>query len=321
MRSALLSALLLATATADTPDNTPSLPSWTDQFKCTADLDSDQPSIIEESDCTTRTDANSQACLWCDLSSLIGPSQGLCVSSGIKEFLGAYWESVCAGGGANPDTANNPVTPVNPIPIPVIPLATNPPTKAPVAPPPAVNPPPVVPPPDNSDNGSFAGAFSCATDDSSKMISDASTCTAKKDITSEDKNCVWCPVPLLGGGCITNSDASSISWMCKSFETLMQSSTKNLRGVALDGWEILDTTCLGDTSGDLNAEKENCAGRNDKSGNSCVWCEGGGVLGYCVSTSQQNILGDYMTCEQVSAPEVSTSGWEALDDENYAAVQ
>ena len=277
-------------------------------MKCVVDIDSDQPSVIDESTCTTRTDANSEACLWCDLSALIGSSQGLCVSSNIRDFIGDLWESLCAGNSASQSPGTNPEPQVNPIPIPVNPIpipgtSTNPPTHAPVssspvATPPAVNPPPVVPPPDNS--GSFAGAFSCATDSSSKMISDQAACNAKVDATSSDgKNCVWCPIPLVGGGCITNSDASSISWMCKSFENIMGIDliTKNLRGVATEGWEILDTSCLGDSAKNTDEEKESCGNRSDKSGNSCIWCDGAGVLGFCVSPSQKDVLGSYMACE------------------------
>ncbi|KAL7513218.1 hypothetical protein ACHAXN_010281 [Cyclotella atomus] len=308
MRSFYTLLILIGAAYAQTtsPDHNPA-GSWIDQFKCTADLTSDQTSVIDKDDCTTRTDANSQACLWCDLSALLGSSQGVCVSSGVKQFLGPYWEQLCSEGAAS-QSPNTPANHLIPVPIPIIPIVTSSPAKAPVssspvAPPPAINPTPVVPPPDNvPDNGSFAGAFSCATDDSSKVISDQTTCNAKKDSTStEGKSCVWCPLPLVGGGCITNSDATSISWMCKSFELLKSPEKgKNLRGVSTAGWEILDTSCLGDTGNDLDAEKESCAGRSDMTGNSCMWCDGAGVLGLCVSPSQKNVLGNYMACEDLS---------------------
>jgi hypothetical protein len=271
----------LAQAQPTPPDNRPG--SWVDQFKCTADLTSNQPSVIEKDDCTTRTDANSHPCMWCDLSALLGPSQGVCVNDGVKQFIGPYWEQICSGAQA---------------------LTSSPVSSAPVAPPPAINPSPVVPPPDNTpDNGSFAGAFSCATDDSSNMISDQTKCNSKVDSTStEGKNCVWCPLPFVGGGCITNSDATSISWMCKGFELLMQSSEKgkNLRGVSTEGWEIVDSSCLGDNSNDLDSGKESCAGRSDETGNSCIWCDGAGVLGFCVSPSQKDVFGKYMTCEDLT---------------------
>jgi hypothetical protein len=87
--------------------------------------------------------------------------------------------------------------------------------------------------------------------------------------------------------------------MCKSFENIMgvNSLTKNLRGVATEGWEILDTSCLGDSTQNTDEEKESCGNRNDKTGNSCIWCDGAGVLGFCVSPSQKDVLGSYMACE------------------------
>jgi hypothetical protein len=81
-----------------------------------------------------------------------------------------------------------------------------------------------------------------------------------------------------------------------------QNESKNLRGVSETGWEILDTSCLGDTSNDLDAEKESCGTRNDKAGNSCIWCDGAGVLGYCVSPAQKNVLGNYMECDDLAKP-------------------
>ena len=222
--------LLFATAQGqETPPapTPPPLPGWVNQFNCVVDLDSDQPSVIDESTCTTRTDANSAPCLWCDLSSIMGPSQGVCVNNGIKDLLGQLWDTVCAGttGSQSPAASGH----MNPVPIPVIPVpspATSAPapsnpvpilTLHPITNRPAASP-AVIPAPtwspsdgDSDSGGGFAGAFSCATDSFSRMISDQTTCVAKPDTTStEGKNCVWCPVPLVGGGCITNSDASPI---------------------------------------------------------------------------------------------------------------
>lgn len=226
MKTALLSILFPFASTL--AQESPSVRSekWTDQFKCTADLDSDQPSLVDEKNCTANVDINSQPCVWCDLTALIG--SGLCVTSDIKEMLGEYWDQLCAtDSGSTPESpANTPQ--VNPMPVPINPplhpipdLPTKSPTKAPA-------PTPADPP--------AAGAFSCAADASNNMITDQATCQAKADATSTTgQMCVWCPIPLVGGGCITNSDASSISWMCKGFEEMMQASasatkTKHLRG-------------------------------------------------------------------------------------------
>ena len=304
-----LTSLVLLFATArgqETPPapTPPPLPDWVNQFKCIIDLDSDQPSVIDRDTCTTRTDGQA-SCLWCDLSSMMGPSQGVCVNNGIKELLGQLWDTICSGTGSQSPAASGHMNPVIPVPspttsapvpsIPVPILTLHPVTNRPDA---AVNPTPAVfPSDDGSDSGGgFGGAFSCAMDSSSRMISDQATCVAKPDTTStEGKNCVWCPVPLVGGGCITNSDAHSISWMCKSFDQMME--TKNLRGVMVKGLDILDSSCLGDVSNDLGSEKASCGDRNDKNGNSCLWCDGAGVLGFCVSPKQKDVLGNYMTCK------------------------
>ena len=83
--------------------------------------------------------------------------------------------------------------------------------------------------------------------------------------------------------------------------------TKNLRGVAVTGLDILDSSCLGDISNDLDSEKTSCGDRNDKNGNSCLWCDGAGVLGFCVSPKQKDVLGNYMTCGDVAETSDLTS--------------
>ncbi|KAL7520922.1 hypothetical protein ACHAWX_005615 [Stephanocyclus meneghinianus] len=311
MRSTVFSSLffLAAAQAREASSGQPDSGTWTDQFKCSIDLESDQPSLFDESTCSTLTDANSQSCLWCDLSSLTG-SGGVCVNSAIKELLGAYWDQLCIEGSASavPDgPATPPVSPpLNPLPVPVDPPIPSPPSKLPTPSP--VTTPPVAPAPDDG----FSGAFSCATDEASRRINDEATCLAKTDVTSSaGLKCVWCPVPFVGGGCITNSDASSISWLCRGFHQIGEQvaagkNTQNLRGnpgdIAVKGWETLDPSCLGDLvfSKDLDAGRESCATRNDKNGNSCIWCDGAGVLGYCVSPLQRDAFSDYMDCSDVT---------------------
>ena len=285
MRSVIVVVLWIAAPRVQGKLSDSSSSTWMDQLKCTADLESDQPSVIDETTCASRTDAASQPCLWCDLSSLIGSSGGLCVNSGIKDFLGENWEQLCSGDTGN-QSPNGPEEALTLQP-------TKVPTPAPIVTPPAAN-----PPADNS-----VDSFPCATDGSSQIISDEATCNSKVDATSSDgKNCVWCPLPLVGGGCITNSDASSLSWICRSFEwanASIEKGMKNLRGekdISVNGWEIFDTACLGDTSNGLDEEKEKCGTRSDKTGNSCIWCDGAGAFGFCVSAVQKDVLGSYMNC-------------------------
>ena len=98
--------------------------------------------------------------------------------------------------------------------------------------------------------------------------------------------------------------------MCRGFQQLMEEvaaekNTQHLRGnhgdIAVEGWETLDPSCLGDLVSiqDLDAGRESCATRNDKSGNSCIWCDGAGVLGYCVSPMQRDAFSGYMDCSDV----------------------
>ncbi|KAL3787432.1 hypothetical protein HJC23_001829 [Cyclotella cryptica] len=311
IKTALISSIfiLAVTRAEESLRDQPGSGTWTDQLKCSVDLASDQPSLIDESTCTTQTDANSQPCLWCDLSSLTG-SGGVCVNGDIKEILGAYWDQLCVEGSDSevPDSPATPpvAPPLNPLPVPIEPPMSPPPSKIPTPSP--VTTPHGAPEPDNG----FSGAFSCAMDDSSRMISDEDTCLAKTDATSSTgQKCVWCPVPLVGGGCITNSDASSISWMCRGFEQIIEEvvaekNTQHLRGnndgISVEGWETLDPSCLGDlvSNNGLDAQKEDCATRHDKSGNSCIWCDGAGVLGYCVSPIQRDAFSGYMDCSDVA---------------------
>eukprot|EP01083_Nonionella_stella_P164693 545909_1 len=191
-------------------------------------------------------------------------------------MAGDFWESLCASAdGSSPN-----VTPANPVPAPPVP-ATPSPTPGPTARPVDVE-------PDVKPDPSVPDALSCSMDGDSQFIADESTCVATKDTTAtSEANCVWCTVPLLGGACVTNSDKSSISFLC-SGET---AGAKHLRGDAkVNGaLNVLDPACLGD--GLAGGTQESCAGKTDSNGEKCIWCDAGNdVFGLCATPSRRDTL-------------------------------
>lgn len=260
---------------------------FADALACTADLSTGE--ITDEADCATATDAGGAPCIWCDASAVLG--QGVCVSSDIKSMAGQFWDQLCADDDAGP-------APAPPVP------ATPPPTPAPTPHPTEPAPAPVPVP----DDDNVPDALKCSVDAQSNLITDESTCVAKKDSTSATgENCVWCSVPVLGGSCITNSEKSSVSFLC-SAEGDRARAGGHLRGNVGgggDGWKALDPSCLGD--GLAGETRESCGARVDSDGEKCVWCDAGDdVFGICATPSQKGYIGSYMDCaDGESAPVVA----------------
>lgn len=256
-----------------------------DAFACTADLTSGSV-VDDESTCATTTDSDGAACVWCDASAIIGT--GLCASTSIQSMAGGLWDSFCSGDDGSTSGATPDATPA---------VVTPPPTPNPT---PAPPPPAPVPAPD--DNG-LPDALKCTMDmATSQLVTDESTCVAQADPTSSSgEKCVWCSVPIVGGGCITNSAKASMSFLCSGEET-EKVEGKYLRGAEVegsDGLDVLDPACLSD--GLAGGTEESCGGKTDSKGESCVWCSApGDAFGLCATPSQRGYLGEYMTCASVA---------------------
>lgn len=243
---------------------------WTDQLKCTGDMNSANPTLADETTCGSTMDADGTACLWCDATQTIG--QGLCVSPSQKTMIGQYWDQLCAASSSNNDTPD-----VQPEPA----VTTPPPTPNPT-PSPTTKPTEATPDPDDNvpDN------MKCSMNGQSP-ITDQATCEAKLDTSAgASGNCAWCKVPFLGGSCITTSMHNQMSWVCQSEEK-----AGNLRGDNNNngGFKDLDPSCLGD--------QDSCGSRTDSSGNACMWCSASDVFGICATTSQKDYMGEYMDCK------------------------
>lgn len=232
---------------------------WTSQLTCTADLASQQPSLLDENACSTTHDSGGQACIWCDATDTIG--SGLCVSPDQKTMLSGYWDQLC---GASSGTAPgvSPTPPVTPSPTPnPTPLPTN------TAPAPA---------PDND-------VLKCAMDAASTPITDEAACEAQNTAGSS-ASCAWCKLPIIGGSCITSDMKSQLRMLCSS-----ETKEGNLRGDDNNGgFKNLDPSCLGD--------KDSCGSRKDSNGDACTWCDAENVFGICTSSSQKDYFGRYMNC-------------------------
>lgn len=244
---------------------------WTSQLSCTGDFSSQQPSINDEPTC----DATS-GCVWCDgVKGLVG--QGICASEGQREMLGQFWDQLCGAQGGPPATPPTPPVPV--------PAATSKPTSKPTDPP--VAPPPApAPAPDNP----LPDAFKCEIDESQNVVTDRTSCEARKDPTSSS-NCVWCDMYGIGGTCFTNDDRSKVSFLCKN---------GGLRAGGGGDWRSYDPSCLGGADGIVSDWRE-CATRKDKGGGACAWCDAAGVFGVCVSAAEQTFLDGKLTCDTLDA--------------------
>ncbi len=244
---------------------------------CTADMSNpNQPTVVDEATCKSQVDSNSKPCVWCDLTAVTG--SGLCVSPDQKDALGQFWDQLCGSGGIAP-----------PAPVPTPPVVTTSPTKSPT-------PLPTVPP--TAPNNDWSGAFDCSVDDSSNIITDEASCVANPDKSSKTgQNCVWCDVPIVGGSCITNSMHETVGFLCQN------GNRGNLRTAGnkdnIHGWDQFDPSCLADsgTNNGFGGDKESCSSKADKEGNACVWCDGAGVFGVCVSPLERDTLSNYLDCE------------------------
>lgn len=211
------SARLMLDNLANAPSVLPALrddTDWASQLACTADMTSDQPSIIDETACKTATDDSSHPCVWCDIAALAG--SGVCVSPDLKTMVGQFWDTLCSNSGSSPAVVTSSPTP--------------PPTPPPVVPEPKPEPKPE-PAPDNGGGGDndWSSQFKCSLDSSSgSIVADETTCTSLADATSSaGQKCVWCNVRLVGGACITNSMKSTVGFMCNSGSEELESTSKN----------------------------------------------------------------------------------------------
>eukprot|EP00585_Thalassiosira_rotula_P010687 CAMPEP_0196160094 /NCGR_PEP_ID=MMETSP0910-20130528/46650_1 /TAXON_ID=49265 /ORGANISM="Thalassiosira rotula, Strain GSO102" /LENGTH=619 /DNA_ID=CAMNT_0041425019 /DNA_START=27 /DNA_END=1886 /DNA_ORIENTATION=+ len=265
----------LSTQLENPQGKSPLVGDFTDAFACTADLSTG--SVIDETNCGTTTDVDGGACVWCDASAVIGT--GLCVTSSIQTMAAGLWDSLCASDDGS-------TTPVDPAPTPPTPNPTPEPVPVPV--------------PD--DNNDLPDALKCSLDASSSLIADESTCTSLVDSTSATgEKCVWCNVPVIGGSCITNSDHSTISFLCSGEE---EKGRKYLRGTKnVEG--MPDLACAEDALGD--GTRDSCAAKVDSNGDKCVWCDDGATFAICATSSQSGYLGSIMTCADAESSPVEAT--------------
>lgn len=299
---------------------------WRAQMACIVDMSNESnPSPINEGDCAKQVDSDSNPCVWCSLTVVSGG--GVCTTPGQKDSAGQLWDSMCAAEGSDGDgssienkvlesavygwwpwSSDDTPAPVTPrptsFPTPKPTLRTPAPTPKPT--PKQPDPPAPVPTPDDSGNDDgaipdWSEEFDCTTDSSSNIISDESACTSQVDPASSSKvACVWCPISLLGAGgglCISN-DANDIAG---AFACSGAKGSTVLRGSA---WKELDTSCLTGMSlpGGGSGDSDDCVAKTDSDGASCVWCDGAGVFGLCVSSSQSDAASEYMECSNTMLP-------------------
>jgi hypothetical protein len=77
-----------------------------------------------------------------------------------------------------------------------------------------------------------------------------------------------------------------------------------------EGWKQLDPNCLGDTSGGLINDEDECATRTDKNGKICIWCDapGNDVFGICATSDQREYIGGYMDCGNTQMENLDKTG-------------
>ena len=79
---------------------------WQQQIQCTVDTSSSDQPVVDEDACKSRTDANSNPCVWCSLPQ--NPFiQGACISESQKEAAGQFCSSLDSAGASSPDHATS----------------------------------------------------------------------------------------------------------------------------------------------------------------------------------------------------------------------
>lgn len=79
---------------------------WQQQIQCTVDPSNSEQPVIDEDACKSRTDADSNPCVWCSLPQ--NPFvQGACISQAQQEAAGQFCSSSDTSGASTPDHAIN----------------------------------------------------------------------------------------------------------------------------------------------------------------------------------------------------------------------
>ena len=105
-------------------------------------------------------------------------------------------------------------------------------------------------------------------------------------------SCTWCNTEIGMGLCVSDSVADAMK-ECNFFDC----NYKKEKAPTTEEKALMpfDAACLQGLG-----SKEVCESTVDSAGESCVWCDGAGVFGLCLSAEGAQAASEYMTCDEVA---------------------
>lgn len=110
--------------------------------------------------------------------------------------------------------------------------------------------------------------------------------TAPSCFKASSGTCAWCNTKAKYGLCLSKRVSTAVEhyqwFVCKDAEDVKDTSRD------FDG---IDPLCL--TGG---SKSVSCSESKDSKGEGCIWCDGAGVFGLCMSKTEADAAGNYLTC-------------------------
>ena len=104
-------------------------------------------------------------------------------------------------------------------------------------------------------------------------------------------SCTWCTTEVGVGFCMADAAADALR-ECNFFDC----SYKQPEEPVEKATNPFDSACLQGIE-----SQEACRATLDSEGGACVWCDGAGVFGLCLSAEGAEAAGEYLTCDEITA--------------------
>eukprot|EP00977_Amphora_coffeiformis_P023661 scaffold13902_cov173-Amphora_coffeaeformis.AAC.2 len=130
-----------------------------------------------------------------------------------------------------------------------------------------------------------------AEDDNITFPSDFWACLENYDEGGCGVNsCTWCTTEVGIGFCMSDAVADAMR-ECTFFDCRYKQQEESVQAV-----KPFDAACL------QGAESQDaCRATLDSEGEACVWCDGAGVFGLCLSSDGAEAAGEYLMCNEMTA--------------------
>jgi hypothetical protein len=112
-------------------------------------------------------------------------------------------------------------------------------------------------------------------------------------------SCTWCDTDVGMGFCTSDAVARAFA-ECTFFQCNYKRSQSEMMAESTTATP-LDPLCLTASMNNNDPPQDACNSTTDSTGNPCVWCDGAGVFGLCLSTEQAIAAGKYLQCDSHGA--------------------